>query len=82
MGRFFSPTYANLTPHFQYVLPVLPLECMVESVETQDEQRLFRIRVCRMENAERLTLVVGPDHLLVPTPMTAEAWLISGEWVL
>lgn len=41
---------------------------MVERKEAQDEGRLFRVRVCRITNGERLPLVVGPDHLPVPTP--------------
>ncbi len=41
---------------------------MVEPTETQDNRRLFRVRVCRMTNGERLPLIVGPDHLPVPTP--------------
>ena len=41
---------------------------MVERIETQDAGRLFRVRVCRMANGERLPLVVGTDRLPVPTP--------------
>lgn len=41
---------------------------MVERTETQDDGRLFRVRVCRITNGERLPLVVGPDCLPVPTP--------------
>ena len=41
---------------------------MVERKEAQDEGRLFRVRVCRITNGERLPLVVGPDHLPVSTP--------------
>ncbi len=46
---------------------MLLLERMVEGIATQSE-RLFRVRVCRMSNGERLPLVVGPDDLPVPTP--------------
>ena len=41
---------------------------MVEHTKIQDEDRLFKVRVCRMANGERLPLVVGPDHLPIPTP--------------
>jgi hypothetical protein len=41
---------------------------MVEIIETQDTGQLYRVRVCRMTDGERLPLVVGPDDLPVPTP--------------
>ncbi len=41
---------------------------MVESTTAQEDEGLFRVRVCRMADGERLPLVVGRDHLPVPTP--------------
>lgn len=50
------------------------LQHMVERTETKGEDRLFRVRVCRMADGERLPLVVGPDHLPVPTP---NQWMLN-----
>ena len=36
--------------------------------------RIFRVRVCRMSDGERLPLVVGPDHLPVATP---NQWMLN-----
>lgn len=47
---------------------------MVEYTDTQAEGRLFRVRVCRMADGERLPLVVGPDHLPVSTP---NQWMLN-----
>ena len=47
---------------------MIELKHMVEPTEINDDGRMFRVRVCRMANGERLPLVVGPDRLPVPTP--------------
>jgi hypothetical protein len=47
---------------------------MVEHTELQGKDRLFRVRVCRMTDGERIPLVVGPDHLPVPTP---NQWMLK-----
>lgn len=36
---------------------------MVELSEIDGGGRLFRVRACRMADGERLSLVVGPEHL-------------------
>lgn len=41
---------------------------MVEHTATENSNMLFRVRVCRMTDGERLPLVVGPNGLPVTTP--------------